>query len=137
MTRASKRFQRCFKSLRKKGWSQKDIAAKLNISENSISKLSVGEVTNPTWRLGANLISIDDDCFPATLPSGIDSFQDLIVQLSQAGWTQGAMARSVNCSRTVISYLSTLPGSEPRFELGNALLRLYARSIPVASEPAA
>lgn len=121
-------FQRAIKRLLNSGITQKSIAAKLGVSENTLTGLANGK-DNPRWRLGANLLALSEDRYPATLPQGIVDFQDLIGQLADAGWTQTAIAISISFPRTSVSTVATRPGFEPRYMLGDALIRLHARSV--------
>jgi len=126
-------FARAIKTLRKSGFTQKSIAVKLGVSENTISGMKIG-IVNCKWRLGADLLALSEGRYPATMPPGVEDFQDLIGQLKDKGWTNMAIARSVSSSRTSVATVAAKPGFEPRFELADGLIRLHARAITPQTE---
>lgn len=122
------RFESAIKRLRKMGYTQKRIATKLGVSQNTITDMKKS-IVNPKWRLGADLIALSEGQYPATLPDGVADFQDLILQLRDKGWTNLAIANAISRSRTSVSTVATTPGFEPRWLLADALIRLHARSV--------
>jgi predicted transcriptional regulator len=52
-------------------------------------------------------------------------FSDVIFDLERCGWTLTAIAKAVGVAQPQISRLKNQAGAEPRYSLGNRIMRLH------------
>lgn len=128
MSSESTRFIRRIKSLHKKSWTNFSIAKKFEVTEKTIFNLARGIIKNPKYFLGANVIAVDEDKYPAELPDNVEDFQHLLDQLMGVGMSHQNIADALpfDCARTVITGLSSTPGRVPNYWLGYCLIRLWS-----------
>ncbi len=123
-----KDLKRVLTRLKKSGWTQTALAEKFNVRNNTISDIASGASANPGWKLAASLIALNNN-EELVMPSGVDTFSDIVLQLMEAGWTQDQISHSTNSGRVTIAALAQNPGRVPRYALGDALIKLHARSV--------